>query len=162
VILVVMGVAGSGKTTIGRLLAEKLNWEFIEGDEFHPPENVEKMSRGIPLTDADRQGWLHTLAEMLAQRFEEKRNAVLACSALKQSYRDILSGGNTGVHFIFLDGEETLIQSRLQNRPGHYMKADMLASQLADLETPMDAFDVDISLSPEQITRLLIDHFNLN
>ena len=90
-ILIVMGVSGSGKTTIGSSLAESLGWEFLDGDDFHSPENVEKMSRGIPLTDADRAGWLDTLARLVKERLEQGRNAILACSALKQSYRDILS-----------------------------------------------------------------------
>lgn len=161
-ILVLMGVAGSGKTTIGKLLAERLGWEFIEGDDFHPSENIEKMSRGIPLSDEDRAGWLQTLAWMLIQRLAEKRSAVLACSALKQRYRDILCGENPEVNFIFLQGDPDLLKDRLHNRPGHYMKTGMLLSQFADLEIPVDAFDVDVNLSPEQILRLLLMHFNLN
>lgn len=160
-ILVVMGVAGSGKTTIGKLLAERLGWEFIEGDDFHPSENVEKMSRGIPLTDEDRFGWLQTLAWMLIERLQEKRNAVLACSALKQRYRDILSGDNPDVNFIYLQGDRELLRDRLHNRPGHFMKTGMLLSQLADLEVPADAFDVDVTLSPEQIVKLIQINFDL-
>jgi gluconokinase len=160
-ILVVMGVAGSGKTTIGKLLADRLGWEFIEGDDFHPPENLEKMSRGIPLSDDDRAGWLQTLAWMLIQRLAEKRSAVLACSALKQRYRDLLSVGNPEVNFIFLQGEPELLRNRLHNRPGHFMKTGMLLSQFADLEVPADAFDVDVNLSPEQILRLILMHFEL-
>lgn len=160
-ILVVMGVAGSGKTTIGRLLAEKLGWEFIEGDDFHPPENVEKMSRGIPLSDDDRAGWLQTLAGVLSQRLAANRSAVLACSALKQRYRDLLSWGNPAVRFIYLQGKPELLESRLQDRPGHFMKAGMLVSQFADLEEPADAYDVDITLAPEQIIRLVLAHLEL-
>jgi gluconokinase len=140
-----MGVAGSGKSTVGRLLAERLGWPFLDGDDFHPAENVEKMRRGIPLTDADRLPWLRHLHE-LASRCE---NAVLACSALKESYRRILSGGDPRVRFIYLRADPALLASRLEGRKGHFFKRALLDSQLDALEEPTEAIIVDASQPAE-------------
>jgi carbohydrate kinase (thermoresistant glucokinase family) len=150
-IIVVMGVSGSGKTTIGRQLAELLDWPFWDADDFHPPANIQKMSHGVPLTDADRAGWLAALASQIAARLAAGQSGVLACSALKQAYRDILQVDPAQVRFVFLRGSYALIQSRMQARPGHYMRPEMLSSQFATLEEPPEALSVDISLSPQEI-----------
>lgn len=156
-----MGVSGSGKTTIGRLLAEQLRWQFLDGDDYHPAANKEKMRRGIPLTDSDRADWLATLALVIDDHLKREENLVLACSALKQSYRHILSAGDARVQFVFLKGDQDLIAARMRARPGHYMKASLLASQFATLEEPSDALVVDVTLPPEQIMRLVRMYFQL-
>lgn len=155
-IIVVMGVSGSGKTTIGGLLAERLGWDFFDGDDFHPPENVEKMGRGIPLSDADRRGWLEMLAGIIRSRLEEGKPAVVACSALKRAYRDLLRGGSGRVQFIHLEGSYDLIHSRMAARSGHYMSAGMLASQFATLEVPEDALGVDITPPPGEVVEGIV------
>lgn len=150
-----MGVAGSGKTTVGRLLAGRLGWPFFDADDFHPPANVEKMSRGVPLTDADRAGWLAALADLLRRQTAEGGSVVLACSALKQRYRDRLRIETASVQFVYLKGSLALLQARLAARRDHFMKADMLASQFAALEEPRDALTVDVAASPDQIVDYL-------
>ena len=150
-IVIVMGVAGSGKTTIGRRLAEALGWQFREGDDLHPPANLQKMAAGAPLTDADRLPWLAELRRLIERCLAAGDDAVIACSALKASYREILAGGLDGVRFVHLAGSPELIRERLAHRPGHFMKAGMLDSQLADLEPPEDALTVDVAGSPEEI-----------
>lgn len=148
-----MGPAGSGKTTIGKLLAAQFSWEFADGDDFHPPANVAKMSRGIPLTDEDRLPWLQSIRDAMQQWLAQGRNVVLACSALKRSYRDLLGiGSNTkNIKLVYLKGSFDLLLERLHSRKGHYMKEQMLASQLADLEEPADAIIIDISKTAEEI-----------
>ncbi|HJS99381.1 MAG TPA: gluconokinase [Terriglobales bacterium] len=154
-IVVVMGVSGSGKTTIGTRLAEALQCHFLEGDSLHPAVNVEKMSHGIPLTDADRAPWLAAIRAHILAAIEHGQCLVVACSALKQQYRDFLSGG-TNINWVYLKGTEELIASRIQHRPEHYMKAGMLPSQFADLEEPHDALVMDISLAPDVILQQLL------
>ncbi len=154
-IVVVMGVAGSGKTTIGSLLAEALHCDFLEGDALHPAANIEKMSRGIPLTDADRAPWLAAIRAHIAAAAERGQCLVVACSALKQQYRDFLSRGTT-VTWVYLKGSPELITTRIQHRREHYMKPGMLPSQFADLEEPSDALVVDISAPPEVILQKLL------
>jgi gluconokinase len=149
-VLLMMGVAGSGKTLIGSMLAKSLNWTFADADEFHPPANIEKMSRGIPLTDEDREPWLRAMRAAIDGWTRSGENAVLACSALKQRYREMLTSG-TPTRTIFLKGSPDLIQRRLLERQNHFMKSEMLTSQFADLEEPADAMVVDISQTPEQI-----------
>ncbi len=154
-ILIVMGVAGSGKSTVGRLLAKRLGWPFFDGDDYHPVANVEKMRRGIPLTDADRLPWLERLRE-LASRSE---SAVLACSALKESYRRILAGGDPRVRFIYLRADPALLASRLEGRTGHFFKRALLDSQLATLEEPTPASTaivVDASQPAEATVREIL------
>ena len=148
-----MGTAGSGKTTVGELLAARLSWQFADGDDFHPPANIEKMSRGIPLTDEDRLPWLKSIRDAVQQWEALGRNAVIACSALKRSYRDLLGIGPnaTNVKLVYLKGSYDLLLERLHSRKGHYMKEQMLASQLGDLEEPTDALTIDIANSPQQI-----------
>jgi gluconokinase len=149
-IVIVMGVVGAGKTTIGRLLAEQLGWTFADADDFHSPQNVEKIRRGIPLTDEDRQPWLESLRVAIAKWIAAGTNAVLACSALKRSYRQQLAVGQE-VRFVFLKGDASLIAARLRARHGHFADGKILASQLADLEEPEGAVAVDISSTPAEI-----------
>ena len=149
-IVIIMGTTGSGKTTIGTLLAKRLGWEFVDADDFHPPGNVEKMKHGIALTDADREPWLKALHDKIVEWITEARNVVLACSALKQSYRDELRAG-PDVKFVYLKGSYELFSQRVLVRKGHFAKQDLLASQFATLEEPTDAITVDAAPSPEQI-----------
>jgi len=149
-VLVVMGPTGSGKTTIGELLAQRLRWKFADADNYHSPENKEKIHRGIALTDADRAPWLAALHEQIARWMQENTDAVLACSALKQTYRDQL-GKAPGVRFIYLKGSYDLIYKRLLARKGHFADEHILASQFATLEEPADGVTVDISGTPEGI-----------
>ncbi|MGB2671948.1 MAG: gluconokinase [Candidatus Acidiferrum sp.] len=149
-IVIVMGTTGSGKTTIGTLLAKRLRWEFMDADAFHPPSNVEKMKHGIPLTDADREPWLKALHDKILEWYSESRNVVLACSALKQSYRDELRA-TAGVKFVYLKGSYELFSKRVLARKGHFAKQDLLASQFADLEEPKDAITVDARKSPQEM-----------
>ena len=140
-IVLVMGVAGVGKTTIGAALARELGWRFIDADDYHPPQNVAKMKAGIPLDDADRWPWLAHLNRVL----KEEQNAVLACSALKQSYRERLSQGIAGFAVVYLHGAPALIRERLKARSHRYMPATLLDSQLATLEPPADAIAIDVA-----------------
>ena len=151
-IVVMMGVSGSGKTSIGRRVAEALGWPFIEGDDFHPPENVEKMRAGIPLEDADRWPWLDRLAEEIAAIAARGDSAVVACSALKQVYRERLaSKAPPGtVRFVHLAGTFDEIAERLAARKHRYMPATLLTSQFATLEPPADAIVVPMYASPAQ------------
>lgn len=161
VVIIVMGVAGAGKTTVGSLLARELHWKFADGDDFHPPENVMKMRAGIPLTDADRAPWLQTLRNLIAGWLEQRKDAVLACSALKQSYRDILHV-NEQVRFVYLKGHRDVFAQRLRERHDHYMKEQMLDSQLQTLEPPGNALIVDANATPEKIVREIRIQLDLN
>jgi gluconokinase len=149
-VIVVMGATGSGKTTIGSLLAKRLGWKFVDADEFHSAANKAKMHAGIPLTDADRLPWLETIHQQIQKWLVEGRNVGLACSALKQSYRDLLWHGPE-VHFVYLKGSYELIAERLRTRHGHFADEHILAGQFADLQEPTDAVTVDISPSPDKI-----------
>ena len=145
-----MGPAGSGKTTVGELLAAQLAWDFFDADNFHSPANIEKMSRGIPLHDEDRIPWLHSLRDAMLQWDSNGRNAILACSALKGSYRERLQI-NSNVKLVYLKGSFELFRERLHSRRGHYAGEQILAGQFADLEEPADAITIDAAQSPEQI-----------
>ncbi len=145
-----MGVAGSGKTTVGSLLASELGWRFFDADDFHPETNREKMSKGIPLNDDDRASWLGTLRELIRANLEAGTSAVLACSALKDSYRVVLKVDEQ-VKFVYLKGAHSQIEARLQNRMGHFMTAALLASQFQTLEEPKNALVVDITSPPREI-----------
>ena len=149
-IVIVMGVVGSGKTTVGRLLAQQLNWEFADADDFHPAVNIEKIRHGIPLGDEDRQPWLDRLREAILGWIARGRNVVPACSALKRAYRKTLDAGPE-VKFVYLKGSATLIAERLRSRHGHFAGEQILASQLSDLEEPEWALTVDIAATPAQI-----------
>jgi gluconokinase len=145
-----MGPAGSGKTTVGKLFAAQLKWEFVDADNFHSPANIEKMSHGIPLTDEDRIPWLHSIRAALLQWESQRRNVVLACSALKRSYRELLQI-NSNVTLVYLKGSYELLRERLRSRKGHYAGEQILAGQFADLEEPADAITIDAAQSPEEI-----------
>lgn len=152
-----MGVAGSGKSTVGRLLAERLGWPFLDGDDFHPVNNVEKMRRGVPLDEADRLPWLERLGSLAAGLLSRGESAVLACSALRASYRHILSGGDPRVRFVYLRADPALLASRLERRQGHFFAWSLLESQLAALEEPADAVVVDASGPPEEVVRSILE-----
>ncbi len=151
-VIVMMGVSGVGKTTIGRGLAETLGWGYAEGDSYHPPANVEKMRSGTPLEDADRWPWLHAMAADIDRWRAEGKGMVLACSALKRAYRDILVGDRPDVRLVQLTGEESLIRARIAARKHEYMPATLLISQLATLEPPTadeHPIVVDVRDTPE-------------
>jgi gluconokinase len=152
VIIVVMGVTGAGKSTIGTLLAQQLEWEFEDGDQFHPAANVEKMHRGIPLTDEDRRPWLERLREEIECHQARGKNLVLACSALKREYRKTLAV-SAAVRFVYLKGTAELIRERLRERHGHFADDKILAGQFADLEEPDGAIVADIGGTPEEIVK---------
>jgi gluconokinase len=151
-IVLVMGVSGVGKTTVGGALARRLGWRFVDADDYHPPQNVAKMKAGIPLEDADRWPWLARLNKEL----KEEINAVLACSALKQSYRERLSQGIHPFKVVYLHGAAELIRSRMQARKHRYMPAGLLDSQLATLEPPADAIAVDVAATPEECVAAIV------
>lgn len=156
--ILVMGVSGSGKTHIGRLVAERLGAEFIDGDDYHSPASIDKMARGIPLNDEDRKSWLETLAEIFAEYRRRDISVVIGCSALKRRYRDTLRRGDPHLDILFLSGDREQLHHRLTSREGHFFKGDrMLDSQLSDLEPPGEdeAVEVNIALSPDQ----LVDNF---
>jgi gluconokinase len=143
---IIMGVSGCGKTSVGKLLAARLGWDFYDADDFHPPENIAKMAAGHPLNDEDRAPWLVALREMISSNLAQKRSGVLACSALKERYRQTLLAGNQGTQIIYLKGSFEVIQTRLAARAGHYMKPELLQSQFDALEEPAHALTVDIML----------------
>jgi len=157
-ITIVMGVSGSGKTTVGKLLAQSLNWDFSDADDFHPSANIEKMSRGIPLEDADRLPWLLQLQAAIDRWLLENKNVVLACSALKASYREMLCRDLQRMKIVYLKGSFHLLATRLKTRENHYMKADLLLSQLETLEEPEDAIIIDASQPLELIVNQIKNH----
>jgi carbohydrate kinase (thermoresistant glucokinase family) len=136
VVVVVMGVSGSGKTTVAALLASTLHWEFVEGDDLHPPANVAKMHAGTPLTDADRAPWLARIAAAIDRLRAAGQGGVVACSALRRAYRDVLIGDRSGVALVYLRGDHNVLATRMRARPGHFMPVSLLDSQLATLEEP--------------------------
>lgn len=157
---VVMGVAGSGKSTVGAALAQSLDVEFAEGDAYHPPENVKRMAAGIPLSDDDRAGWLRALAARIREASTAGDGLVMTCSALKRTYRDLLRTAAPELHFVFLHGPRALLAERLAGRSGHFMPASMLESQLAALEEPSPdegAWVCDIRDSPERIVSDIVE-----
>jgi gluconokinase len=160
-ILVIMGVSGSGKSTIGQSLAAELGWSFFEGDDFHSAANVEKMANGIALTDADRADWLAALAQLIHNLSGDGHSGVLACSALKQSYRETLGQNISNVQFIYLKGDYDLILKRLQARQGHYMRPELLKSQFEALEEPGQALVVDVASPVAIIVRQIRQAFGL-
>jgi len=155
-----MGVVGVGKTTVATLLAQKLGWQAADADDFHSPENVEKIRHGIPLTDSDRAPWLAALRAAVTKWNARGSNVVLACSALKQSYREELSVGNVG--FVYLKGSYDLIRERLGLRHGHFATESILKSQLEDLEEPENAITVNVDKSPSAIVAEIIDELKIH
>lgn len=150
-IVVVMGVSGSGKTTVGKLLAQNLGWKYLEGDDFHSAENIKKMSNGISLTDEDRMPWLARIKNEIDYYFENGSDVVLACSALQENYRTYLAAGISTIRFLYLKGESAVIRERMKSRGDHYMKSEMLNSQFSSLEEPTDAIVADITRAPQDI-----------
>jgi gluconokinase len=149
--IIVMGVSGSGKTTVGRLLAARLGIDYFDADSFHSPENIAKMASGIPLTDADRQPWLDRLRQLIVDSMKEGRSGVLACSALKERYRAQLVDGDRDVRVVYLKGSFDLIWQRMSARTDHYMKLEMLKSQFDALEEPKNTLVVSIDQTPGAI-----------
>jgi gluconokinase len=154
-IVVVMGVAGSGKTTVGTMLASGMECPFLEGDSLHSTPNIEKMKHALPLTDSDRAPWLAAIHARILDAFERGENLVVACSALKQQYRGVLADG-VPIIWVYLKGSAALIRSRLKHRPTHFMKADLLNSQFETLEEPSDAVVIDISSPPGAIVAQIL------
>jgi gluconokinase len=154
--LVVMGVSGSGKSTVADKLAERLNWSYEDGDKFHPASNVAKMSAGQPLTDEDRRPWLQAIAEEIDRVCKAGQHAVIACSALKRAYRDILVHGRNDVRVVYLKGTQQLIANRLAERKGHFMPPGLLASQFKTLEPP-DAGENPVTVSIDGPVDAIVD-----
>jgi gluconokinase len=164
-VLVFMGVSGSGKTTVARLLAGRLGWPFEEGDALHPESNIEKMKAGHPLTDADRQLWLATVADWVDAHLDAGESGLITCSALKRSYRDVINRRGSGVMFVFLAGSRATIAPRLAGRQGHFMPPSLLESQFADLEDPQPdepSIRVDIGPTPAVIARRILRTLGLD
>ena len=161
-VLILMGPMGCGKTTIGKMLAAKLGWSFHDGDNFHPESNVEKMRAGIALTDEDRKAWLNKLHVNIQRWLREKQNSILACSALKQAYRDMLGVDQNTVRTVYLKGSYELLRKRIEERQHPYMGKNLLRSQLDTLEEPKDGLTVDISATPETIVSIIINRLDLN
>ena len=154
-----MGVSGSGKTTIGRKLAESINIPFYDADDYHPEANVVKMTTGLPLNDEDRLPWLKNLKEHLKE-WKGKGGAILACSALKKSYREILNSSDDDIFWIYLEGSKSLISNRMKARKGHYMPSTLLDSQFATLETPSEALKINIEKTPTEIVNYIQSHLH--
>jgi len=160
-ILVLIGPMGCGKTTIGILLAKKLQWDFEDGDDFHPPDNVKKMKSGVPLDDADRLPWLIILRNRIQDALTEERNLILACSALKIKYRDILGIDQQSILSVYLKGSRELLQERINLRTHRYMNKKLLDSQLDALEEPAGGIIIDISPDPEHIVDTIINQLQV-
>jgi gluconokinase len=155
-VLVVMGVSGSGKTTVAELLAERLAWPFLEGDSLHPAANIAKMESGQPLTDEDRWPWLRRIATWIEERLDAGESGIVTCSALKRSYRDVLDRRGSGVLFVYLAGERATLEERMKARTGHFMPLSMLDSQLQTLEEPQPD-EPSVHVPIEQSTEEIVD-----
>ncbi len=161
-VIILMGVTGVGKIEIGEELAEELGWVFYNGVDFHSQANIDKINEGIPLTDEDRQPWLETLNKLIHKHIEQDQRAILACSALKQSYRDALLANNEGTFFVYLKGSPTLIGVRLRQRLGQLVKANIVANQYETLEEPEGVLTIDADESPRAIIKQILKEFSLN
>jgi gluconokinase len=155
VVVIVMGVAGAGKTTIGRALAAATGWRFVEGDELHTPAAVEQMRAGIPLTDADRESWIAALHQIIAAATNRREALILSCSALKERYREALRGDLCGVRFVYLEADPETLARRLASRAGHFAGPSLLPSQLAALEPPIDEITIDATQPTDQIVHAI-------
>ena len=155
--LVVMGVAGSGKTTLGQALGRRLGWDFRDADGFHPAANIAKMKAGTPLQDEDRWPWLRAIRAHMESEHAAGRSGIIACSALKESYRDTLVRGEPWVRFVHLNGSRELIEGRMRAREGHFMPVSLLDSQFATLESPADAIVLDIAQPPEALVAEVVN-----
>lgn len=155
---IVMGVSGCGKSSVGQTLASRLGWSFYDADDFHPPENVAKMANGTPLDDSDRAPWLSALHDLISSSLREDKPGVLACSSLKERYRQQLLDGNESVQIVYLKGSYDLIWSRMSARKDHYMKPHMLKSQFEALEEPSNALTMDISMSIDDIVQEILKY----
>ncbi len=161
-VIVLMGVSGSGKTTVGRRLAADLGWRFVEGDDYHPPENVAKMAGGTPLSDGDRWPWLEALRARIDGACAAGEDLVVACSALKHDYREFLEGGDPAcVRYVYLRGSEDLFRQRLEGREGHFMGPEMLRSQIEAMEPPVGEVAVDAAPPPDRIAADIRRELNL-
>ena len=158
--IIVMGVSGCGKSSVGKLLAEKLGWDFYDADDFHPSINVKKMADGIPLDDSDRAPWLALLHELISSSLKQNQPGVLACSALKERYRQQLMEGNENIQLVYLKGNYDLIWSRMSTRREHYMQPEMLQSQFDALEEPVNALTMDISGPVDDISLKVLEQIN--
>ncbi|WP_417444328.1 gluconokinase [Joostella sp.] len=155
--IIIMGVSGSGKTTIGKLLSKGINISFFDGDDFHPASNIKKMSAGIPLNDDDRLGWLQKINEFCIQKIKSDTSCIIACSALKSSYRKVLRNDlHENIEFVYLLGDFKLIEERLANRTDHFLPISLLKSQFDTLQPPKEAITVDIGDTPEEIVAEII------
>jgi gluconokinase len=154
-VILIMGVAGSGKTKIGSLLAADLSWDFFDGDDFHPISNIRKMSAGLPLTDEDRYPWLDQLQVLISDLHAREKNGVLACSALKESYRQLLASGGEDLELVYLKATPKLIKARLADRKGHFMPMELINSQFRTLEEPASAITIPAEWSPGRIIKAI-------
>jgi gluconokinase len=162
VIIIVMGIAGAGKTTIGRCLADELGWPFFDGDDFHPKANIDKMRQGIALTDADRLPWLERIRAAVVDRIHTNQPAVLACSILKARYRAMVEAGcEQQIRLVYLKGTMDLLRKRVAHRIDHFMRQELLDSQFAILEEPADALVINAALTPPEIVRQIRAEFGL-
>lgn len=162
-VIILMGVAGAGKSTVGRRLANELGWRFVDADDFHPPGNHDKMTRNLPLTDEDRRPWLERLRTSIAEWVATGSGVVLACSLLKAAYRTVVLPDHAHqVRIVYLKASRTLLQRRLLDRRNHVMKADLLDSQLATLEEPIDTLVLDASETPQRLVQQIRSTFDLS
>jgi gluconokinase len=159
-VIVLMGVTGSGKSTVGKLLARQLGWRFFDGDDFHPPDNIGKLRRGVALDEEDRKPWLRAIRECIKAMIDRRTNAVMACSALKHSHRRMLRVGE-GVVFVYLKADSGLVRERLKARAGHFMNPSLVQSQFDALEEPEEALQIDASLPAREIVRRIRDQLAL-